>query len=265
MIKRTLSAGAIALASTFGTMSNAANIDLGFIMDSSGSVEEANFLDAMDSLADALEANIPVGTTDTYRITVITFSDSAKVTSSRTINAAQDLTDLANDIRNETFIDSSTNYQAAFDLLRTTVGAVGDVSIANMMTDGEPCCSADANANAVTGRNDLKAAGWNALSFESIQGTGGADNAFLSRLAFDQTGDGGMIINDPMAINDPLKEAFVLEVSGFGSAYDAAISQKVQRIIDPDPVIPLPAGMPLMIGGLAILGFVSRKKAKLAA
>ncbi len=263
MIKKTLTAGAIALASTFGTIANSANIDLGFIMDSSGSVGSGNFLDAMDSLADALETNIPVGTADTYRITVITFSNFAKVTSSRTINAAQDLTDLANDIRNETFIGSTTNYQAAFDMLRTSVGTVGDISIANMMTDGEPCCSANANANAVTGRNDLETAGWNALSFESV--TDGADNDFLASLAFDLNGNGGAIIDMPSQINDPLNEAFVLKVADFGTTYDLAISEKVQRIVDPQPVIPLPAGMPLMIGGLAIFGFVSRKKAKLAA
>ncbi|MEX0339051.1 MAG: vWA domain-containing protein [Arenibacterium sp.] len=257
MFKTTLAATAFAVSSLVGSISHAANIDLAFIMDASGSVGSGNFNAAMDSLADALAASIPVGGPDTYRIGVVTFSNTATLTTLKTINTQMDLDMAVADIRAEGFIGSTTNYKAAFDLTRTSFGALGDSSIVNMMTDGEPCCLSTSNSDAVSARNDLKAAGWDSLSFESV--TSGADNAFLSRLAFDTGGDGGMIIDDPADINDPLNEAFVLKVASFGTAYDAAISTKVQKIVDPDP-IPVPAALPLLAGGLALFGFVGRRR-----
>ncbi|MEX0281402.1 MAG: vWA domain-containing protein [Arenibacterium sp.] len=257
MFKTTLTAAAFAASSFFGSIAHAANIDLSFIMDASGSVGSTNFNDAMDSLADALAASIPVGGADTYRIGVVTFSNTAKLTTLKTINSQADLDMVVADIRAETFIGSTTNYKAAFDLTRTSFGALGDSSIVNMMTDGEPCCLSTSNSDAVSARNDLKAAGWDSLSFESV--TSGADNAFLSRLAFDTGGDGGTIIDDPADISDPLNDAFVLKVSGFGDAYDQAISTKVQKIVTPDP-IPVPAALPLLAGGLALFGFVGRRR-----
>ena len=257
MFKTTLTAAAFAASSFFGSIAHAANIDLSFIMDASGSVGSSNFNDAMDSLADALAASIPVGGADTYRIGVVTFSNTAKLTTLKTINSQADLDMVVADIRAETFIGSTTNYKAAFDLTRTSFGALGDSSIVNMMTDGEPCCLSSSNSDAVSARNDLKAAGWDSLSFESV--TSGADNAFLSRLAFDTGGDGGTIIDDPADISDPLNDAFVLKVSGFGDAYDQAISTKVQKIVTPDP-IPVPAALPLLAGGLALFGFVGRRR-----
>ena len=133
MFKTTLTAAAFAASSFFGSIAHAANIDLSFIMDASGSVGSSNFNDAMDSLADALAASIPVGGADTYRIGVVTFSNTAKLTTLKTINSQADLDMVVADIRAETFIGSTTNYKAAFDLTRTSFGALGDSSIVNMM------------------------------------------------------------------------------------------------------------------------------------
>mmetsp|Transcript_12186 Transcript_12186/g.31019 ORF Transcript_12186/g.31019 Transcript_12186/m.31019 type:complete len:268 (+) Transcript_12186:135-938(+) len=255
-----VTAAAFSLSAFVGSVAHAANIDLAFIMDASGSVGSTNFNNAMDSLADALEANIPVGTTDTYRIGVVTFSNTAQLTTLRTINSAQDLADTANDIRNQSFIGSTTNYRAAFDLVRTSfagLGALGDSSIVNMMTDGEPFGGLDPNGQAVIGRDALKNAGWDSLSFESV--TNGADNAFLSTLGFDALGDGATIIGGPGAITDPLNDAFVLPIADFGTDYDIAIDQKVRRIVTPG-VIPLPAALPLLGGGVLFLGLIGRRR-----
>lgn len=261
MIKKTIAAGIVALGALTGTSSQAANIDLAFIMDSSGSVGSTNYNNAMDSLAAALSTYIPVGGANTYRIGVISFASNARVDVFKTISTAQDLTDVVNAVDNASFIGTNTDYEEAFDLVRTTFGSLGDSSIVNMMTDGEPCCVSTANADAVSARNDLKAAGWDSLSFESIGG--GADNAFLASLGFDTNGDGATIIGDAGLITNPLDDAFVLQVSGFGSAYDSAIQRKVQKIVDPDP-IPVPAALPLLAGGLAIFGFVGRRRRQAA-
>ncbi len=255
-------AAAFSVSSFFGSIAHAANIDLAFIMDASGSVGSSNFNNAMDSLADALAASIPVGGTDTYRIGVVTFSNNAKLTTLKTISNQADLDTVVAEIKAETFIGSTTNYKAAFDLVRTSFGALGTSSIVNMMTDGEPCCSSNSNSNAVSARNDLKGAGWDSLSFESV--TSGADNNFLSQLGFDTAGDGATIIDDAGDITDPLNDAFVLKVASFGTAYDQAIKTKVQKIVTPGAV-PLPTALPLLGGGILLMGFVGRRRKAAAA
>lgn len=251
MFKRVLAAAFVA--STFvGSIAQAAAIDLAFIMDASGSIASSDFDSAMDSLASALETNIPVGGADTYRIGVVTFSNSAQLTTLKTITTAADLATVADDIRNQSFIGSTTNYQRAFNLVTSSFGALGDTSIVNMMTDGNPN-----RGNTGAGLNNLKGAGWDSLSFESIGG--GADNTFLAGLAYDTGGAGGAILGDATQITDPLNAAFVLEVSGFGAAYDVAIATKVQKLVNPSPV-PLPAALPLLAGGLFLIGFAGRRK-----
>lgn len=251
------------------TAANAATFDLSFIMDSSGSVGSSNFNDAMDALADALDASIPVGGADTYRIGVVTFAADAQLTAFETIDSADDLSNLTTSIRNQSFSGGLTNYQAAFDLTRTTFGnSLGDFSIINMMTDGitnRPTNQPTAEAAAVAAVDDLRNTGWDSLSFESVGG--GADNDFLAQLGYDAVDDNTPIFGDPNLITDPLNASFVLTVSDFQDAYTAAISTKVSRIVDPDPdpnVVPLPAGLPLVLTGLGLFGLVRARKQKAA-
>lgn len=258
--KNTVAAASIAVTSLFGSMAQAANIDLAFIMDSSGSVGQSNFEDAMDSLASALSNSIPVGGPDTYRIGVVSFGSGAVLTTFETISSQTDLDQVVADIQNQSYTAAgtgSTNYEAAFDLTVSTFGTLGDTSIVNMMTDGQPL-----SGNTADGLTGLVNAGWDSLSFESVGS--GANNNFLQTLTFDTNGSGmGAILTDPNDITDPLNASFVLEVGSFGADYDAAIAAKVQRIVTPQ--VPLPAGLPLMLGGLAILGAISRRRSAAAA
>ncbi len=49
----------------------------------------------------------------------------------------------------------------------------------------------------------------------------------------------------------------MLPVSAFGAAYNQAIATKVQKIITPGPSpVPVPAALPLMAGGLSLLGLL---------
>lgn len=250
-------AAAFSVSSFFGSIAHAANIDLAFIMDSSGSVGSSNFNSAMNSLGDALASSIPVGGTDTYRIGVVTFASGAALTSFETIDSQAKLNKVVNDVKNQSYVGGLTNYQAAFNLTVSTFGALGDASIVNMMTDGNSNLGNTAN-----GLAGLKGAGFQSLSFESIGN--GADNTFLAGLGFDTGGDGATILTDANQITDPLNDAFVLEVSGFGDAYDQAIKTKVQRIVTPG-VVPLPTALPLLGGGILIMGFVGRRRKAAAA
>lgn len=261
MIKRTLAAGAFAIAAMTGGASQAAVIDLGFIMDRSDSVSEANFGAAMDALADALESGLAstIGTADTYVVSVVVFNNTASdVVNRAVINSAGALSTMAATVRNFSNTTSgSTNYQAAFDQLRNNYadGELGAFSLVNMMTDGNPNAG-----NSVAGRDALRNAGWDSLSFEAVDEFGfGPDTATLAALGFDTGGLGADIIGDSSLITDPLNSAFVLELDNFGLDYTNAINRKVQTIVNPDPV-PVPAALPLLVAGLGAFGFIRRRQ-----
>ncbi len=264
-LKKFAAAAAFSLALGAPSANAATVVDLAFIMDESGSVAQADYLAAMDSLADALDASIPVGNPNvTYSITVISFSSSTTLDVAPTlISDATALSNVTAAIRAATYSGGGTNYATAFNRLLTEVpgASLGDSSIINMMTDGE------ASDNGFDERDDLRAAGWDSLSFEAVENFGGSpDSATLAALAFDTNGVGGQpIINNANQISNPLTNSFVLEVAGFGPAYAAAISGKVQRIVNPNPVIPLPAGLPLLLSGIMVLGAARMRKRKAAA
>lgn len=269
MFRKALVAASVALISFGGTPSNAANYDLAFIMDASGSINSTEFNGAMDSLAAALLANIPTSGPDTYTIGVVTFAYSATATVNKvTINNATDLQNVANAISNETRagLGSTTNYKAAFDALDGMFGATtADASLINMMTDGQPNdpgTTSNAKTQASLSAATLRSDGWDSLSFESVGG--GADNTYLAGLGWDTGGVGGLpIFNNANQITDPLNKSFVLAVSGFGSAYDTAIKTKVQKIIT--PTVPVPASLPLLAAGLGLFGVFGRRRRNKAA
>ncbi|WP_135504605.1 VWA domain-containing protein [Roseovarius aestuariivivens] len=243
---------------------NAATFDLAFLMDESGSVASSDYTAAMDSLADALEASL-ANNPDTYNVKVISFSSGAAVVASASIgpnsSSADIKTALGDDIRDDAYSSGNTCYSCAFGLLGSSTGSAG---IINMMTDGEPTSGTTSLSGLQTILNGVRGDGWDSLSFEAVENFGGAPNSnFLSELAFDTAGTGLQpIIQDENLITNPLSNAFVLEVSGFGSAYDQAISKKVQRIANP---IPLPAGLPLVLTGLGFFGALRLRKQKRAA
>jgi hypothetical protein len=262
---RKLLAGAVAALSisAYTNPAQSTIVDLAFIMDMSGSVASSDYLNAMDALADALEASIPTNDPNNrYSITVISFDDQARL--DRAPVLVEDATDLAtvtSAIRTATYRGGATCYSCAFNLLSSTVTTFNDFSIINMMTDGEPNTGISSQAGLLGITTGLRTAGWDSLSFEAVEEFGTPpDSNLLSAIAFDTAGIGGQpIFNDPNQITDPLNAAFVLEVSGFGTAYAQAISTKVQRIVDPN-VVPLPAGLPLLLAGIGAFVLVRSRQ-----
>lgn len=269
MIKRTLSASIFALSALTGGASQAAVYDLAFIMDESGSVGSGNYTAAMNSLASALSTSLTQAVLDVnqYNITVISFSaNSDVVVNSTLVSNTTQLAGVTAAINTISYDGSTTNYADAFNTLANlanalTVGSAG--SIINMMTDGEPNPNSGSNsdANILAAALNLRSLGWDSLSFEAV--TSSPDTNFLKTLAFDTSGVGtNNVISDASLINDPLNETFVLKVQNFGSDYDSAIAAKVAKIVDPDPIdpVPVPAALPLLAGGLALFGFVGRRR-----
>ncbi len=260
MIRKALYAGAFALAatvgtSTVGTPSNAAPIDLGFIMDGSGSLAQSDYLSAMDSLAAALAANIPVGGPNTYTISVVSFGTTGRLDISKTINTAADLAAVVSAVDNATFLNGgSTNYQAAFNTLIAASSPMAGTGIVNMMTDGNAN-----NGDTAAGKAALQAAGWDSLSFEAVGGF--VSTAPLVALGYDTLGDGATLIGNAGLITNPLNDAFVLTLGDFTNDYKTAIGQKIQKTVSP---VPVPASLPALASGLVLFGFVARRRRKTA-
>lgn len=265
MIRNTIVAAAIAATSFSGPVAHAATIDLAFIMDKSGSVG-SQFAPAMNALADALAANIPVSGPDTYRIGVLTFSDNASVKVAPTVIDSQAALDgVVAAIKAGNGSGSGlTNYSAAFAAVGTAFSnafdSLGETSLINMMTDGVPTAG---TSTGFYGTAALQSAGWDSLSFESIGNSSG--NALLADICFGPGNPPGgtdcPIYTSEGQITDPANVPFVLDLDTFAE-YNAVIGSKVAKIVNPDPIdpIPVPAALPLLAGGLALIGFVGRRR-----
>ncbi len=268
-IKNLVAAAGIAVMSASSAM--AAVIDLGFIMDKSNSIPDASFASAMDALSLAIQNNIPVGGPDTYTISVIQFNDTASVVVPRTvIDSAATLANVVTQIAAPNSTSSTTNYASAFAAMLdqytsgpggTGVSLLGDKSLINMMTDGNPNRPiGDPDAAATSGAVALQMAGWDSLSFEAVGNN--VDTSLLAGLGFSAGNTPTDATLLPVYFNanqitDPLTAPFVLSLADF-NAYNSVIGSKVQKIVTPQ--VPLPAGMPLMIAGLAAFGYMRKRK-----
>ena len=268
-----LNATALSVALTIGALgtAEARSIDLGFIVDESGSVGQANFTNVMQSLGTAITSALTptLGGPDTYTVSVVAFSSTARDVITRTVTSATDLALIENALNTAAgqYAGQQTVFANAFDELADNFTTLGDFSLINMTTDGNEVRSnvseAQLNANSRAARDSLAAAGWDSLSFEVVGN--GVDTTFPRELAFDTQTGANLNTLEPLLgnagdIDNPLTDSFVLQISDFDQ-YDPAISAKVQEIVDIDP-IPLPAPAFLLLAGLG--GLVAVRKSKTA-
>lgn len=231
--------------------SAAATTKLAFALDESGSVDNNEFDQLQNGLATAL-GQIP--TDGTYEITVVTFASSARIQSSLSgvvIDSAATLSQLQTDVRNLTNSGGGTNIQSALNLIAgQNIG--DDLGLINVVTDGR---------SASFTNDSVQASGWDSLSFEAV--TSSADTTQLLPEAFAGTNEGGVLISSGGTVPDPRNQGFVLEVENF-TDFENAIGSKVSAIVNP-PVIPLPAGLPLLLTGIAFIGGLRATKRRKAA
>jgi hypothetical protein len=283
MIKKKVMAMSLAVCGAFGTGASAntvTNVDLGFILDFSGSISDTQYAGARDALADAI-GQIQITADVSYTVGVVKFNAAGsnviippvKLTSNAVRN--QFVSDLKATTDNTT---GFTCYDCGFDQLKNNWGTLGDVSIANFFTDGANNrtgrAGSDEDANALAAATDLKDAGWDALGFEAVD-LSATNLTKLQALGFDSqlvdanditAGLSAAVMGNCTATtsDDPLTDCFVLDLATF-DAFEAAIGQKVASIVtdtggEINPV-PLPAGLPLLLAGLGAFAFVRRKKA----
>lgn len=243
---------AVVMAAALGAASSAdaASFQLGFILDRSGSIGSTNWSTIVTGLANAID-EIPVGSTDTYQVSVVTFATTASANIVR-----YDVTDLASRQSLQlqvqglaaAFTGGSTNMAAAFSTMQTTLGDMSgfDGSYVNFATDGVPN---DATA-AIAARNNLITAGVDNISIEGIGA--GINTAFLQgQLCYPQPCDTATPFNFPT-------QGFYLGIDSVDD-YETAMRAKI-RVVTRQ----VPEPMTVTLVGAGIMGLLVRRRRRAA-
>lgn len=242
-----------------GPVKAATIVDLGFAIDESGSIAPSDFTLMKNGLAAAL-ALIPVPsdptTEPTYRVSIVQFASSAStLVGVTTIDSVAARNAVIAAVNANTQSGGFTAIGNAIKLLTDNflAAGLGDTSILNVGTDGvnNVGLTVDAGATYASGN------GIDALSFEAIGP--GANTTALLNAAF--PGTPVLVTNASQLPDDVLSDSFVYKVDSFLD-YEDALKAKLIQIIDDTGgnvgVVPLPAGLPLLLTAFAGLFGVRR-------
>lgn len=263
-IPNLIRAAAVSVFALAGTSASAALIDLGFSLDASGSVGSFNFNTTRTALANALSV-IPTSGPNEYRIAVTTFANGSSTIVIPTIVTAANIAALQTAVSNAVYTGGGTDTAGAItdlsNLFRLSATGYGATTLLNITTDGQP----NDQAAAVAAAQAALVAGVDGISFEAV-GSGISSMSALNDMAAIAGPGTGVIVTDLTALPNATVQGFVIPVSDF-AGYSAAISAKIGKIVDDTgggtPVVPLPAGLPLLLTGIA--GFIGLRVRRRAA
>ena len=229
----------IAVTLGIGSKAEAGPIQLGFILDGSGSIGTTNWTTIRNGLASAVNAYVPLGSQ--YEVSVVTFGSSAtKNIQNFVVSDAASKTSLVNSIANLPYLNGgSTNYAAAFTAMQQVLQlsiSNAPFSYVNFATDGQQ----NSGGTGVTERNSLIAAGVDNISIEGI-GSSVDANDLQTNFCYP-----GPCTIAPV-YNFPTKGFYVGVADAAG--YAAAIGEKVEIVTTvPD------LGSTLLLLGMGLVG-----------
>lgn len=259
-LKRCAAVAGVALALGTAVPAQAGLIQLGFVLDRSGSIGQTDWNIIVNGLSGAIGL-VPVGGPDTYEVSVVTFSTAATINvNSVVVDSVGARSGLQTSIAGLTgaYSGGTTNYSLALAAMNTAltdaVGTAGfttagqaDASYVNFATDGEPNPS---SANGVTERATLIASGVDNISIEGI-GISAAAAAFLQNsICYPGPCDTTSPFNFPT-------QGFYLGIAD-AAAYTAAIENKILTVTEQ---VPEPGTMALIGAGLLGFGLARRRNA----
>ena len=252
-IAKGFTAAAAALLVLSPIRANADYIQLGFILDGSGSVGSGNWATIRTGLSNAIGSLIPVGGTDTYEISVVSFGTAAQTytpISNFAVTDAAARANLAAQIAALPYLNSgATNFAAAFDAMSAALQlspAAVDRTYVNFSTDGQ-------QNQGGTGQPEFANMLANAsVDNVSVEGIGSGVDAgdlqtnFCTPAPCDTT----------VPYNFPAQGFYI----GVASAadYGDAIALKIRTVVTPTPE---PGTLALLGLGLVGLGLGRRRKA----
>lgn len=231
---------ALAVAAGAPNLAKADLIQVGFLLDSSGSITSTGWTTITQGLANSISQF--ANQADTYQLSVVTFSSGTQTIVDKVNVTNATLPGLITAITNAPFLNANTNFSAAFNAMTTVMnpGQSGAVaSYINFATDGVPN-EGGGEAGGVVARNAALAAGIDNISIEGIGS--GVNVGYLT---------GSICAPGPCTTSptfDFPAHGFYIPVSGTAD-YEAAVAKKIRVITG----VPEPASLAVL--GSALLGF----------
>jgi len=235
-ISTNLVAAAFAISLAAAAPAKAATIQLGFLLDSSGSIGAGNWGVITAGLANAISAHIPIGGPDVYEISVVTFSSGTQtIVDHALINSLASKAAAAAAVSAAPFLGDNTNYEAGFEAIQASLTSspnfsAGGLSYVNFATDGapnEPGGVVPATAAGIAARNALILAGIDNISIEGIGISAAGALLLQNSFCYPQACDTTAPFNFP-------GQGFYIGVAD-AAGYADAIGNKIQTVTTPVP------------------------------